>query len=168
MTILVYKGYQGSIEYEDGHIVIQLLHIDDFVSTSCNEAKMVEITFHSLVEEYLETCIKLGKEPDKPYKGSLNVRMPADLHRSLAKAATQEGISLNSWIVDACRAKLSTDSLASGAAILGEDRTSLLSIIAAAADSLPSSPSLRQPHSGGILAPFLQSPTAVQQQLRAG
>ena len=30
MTILSYKGYQGSIEYEDGQLVIQLLHIDDF------------------------------------------------------------------------------------------------------------------------------------------
>lgn len=65
MTILVHNGYQGSIEYEDGHIVIQLLHIDDFVSTSCDDAKAVEFAFHSLVDEYLETCNTLGKEPDK-------------------------------------------------------------------------------------------------------
>jgi predicted HicB family RNase H-like nuclease len=164
MTILLHKGYQGSIEYEDGHIVIELLHIDDFVSTSCDDAKLVEITFHSLVDEYLKTCSTLGREPNKPYKGSLNVRMPADLHRSLAKAATQEGISLNSWIVDACRAKLSTDALAEGAATLGEDCTAFFPSI----DTIPSTRTLRQPHSDNILPSLFPGRTAVQQQLGAG
>ena len=158
MTILIYKGYQGSVEYEDGHIVIQLLHIDDFVSSSCDDAKVVEMTFHSLVNEYLETCSSLGKEPDKPYKGSLNVRMPADLHRSLAKAATQAGASLNSWIVDACRAKLSTDILAPGAAILNEGRAMLPSITVIEGDF----------HRTNILPTLMENHAPVQQQLGQG
>jgi predicted HicB family RNase H-like nuclease len=130
MTILVYKGYQGSAEYEDGHIILQVLHIDDFVSTSCDDAKVVEATFHGLVDEYLETCRGLGKQPEKPYKGSLNVRMQPDLHRLLAKAATLARMSSNAWIVEACRAKLSAPTLALGATIPGDDQEVLPSLAA--------------------------------------
>lgn len=154
MTILTHKGYQGSIEYEDGHLVIQLLHIDDFVTTTCDDAKIAEGTFHLLVDEYLETCCRLAKEPDKPYKGSLNVRMPADLHRSLAKAATQARVSLNSWIVDACRAKLSTAVVAP----LNENQTMLPSITAIEGQS----------HRTNLLPALMEIRTLEQQQLGQG
>ena len=107
MTILSYKGYQGSIEYEDGQLVIQLLHIDDFVTTICNSAEDAEALFHELVDDYLATCAETGRAPDKPYKGSLNIRMSAELHRRAAMAATSVGRSLNAWIVSACETALS-------------------------------------------------------------
>jgi predicted HicB family RNase H-like nuclease len=108
MTILTYNGYQASIDYEDGHLVIQLLHIDDFISTTCDDAREVEETFHKLVDEYLETCRQLGREPKKPYKGSLNIRMPPELHRCIAMAASSARVSLNAWIVAACQEKLAS------------------------------------------------------------
>jgi predicted HicB family RNase H-like nuclease len=108
MTILTYKGYQASVDYEDGHLVIQLLHIDDFISTICHDAGEVEREFHKLVDEYLETCRQLGREPKKPYKGSLNIRMPPELHRLTAMAASSAKISLNAWIVTACQEKLAS------------------------------------------------------------
>jgi predicted HicB family RNase H-like nuclease len=108
MTILAYKGYQASVDYEDGHLVIQLLHIDDFISTICDDARGVENAFHALVDEYLESCRQLGREPKKPYKGSLNVRMPPELHRRTAMAASLANVSLNAWIVIACQEKLAS------------------------------------------------------------
>ena len=107
MTILSYKGYQGSIEYEDGQLIIQLLHIDDFVTTACNSAEHAEATFQELVDDYLATCAETGRAPDKPYKGSLNIRMSPELHRRAAMAAASAGISLNAWIVGACETALS-------------------------------------------------------------
>ena len=108
MTILTYNGYQASVDYEDGHLVIQLLHIDDFISDTCDDAREVEETFHKLVDEYLETCRQLGREPKKPYKGSLNIRMPPELHRRTAMAANSAKVSLNAWIVTACQEKLTS------------------------------------------------------------
>jgi predicted HicB family RNase H-like nuclease len=108
MTILTYKGYQASADYEDGQIVIQLLHIDDFISTICHDAREVEREFHKLVDEYLETCRQLGREPKKPYKGSLNIRMRPELHRRTAMAASLAKVSLNAWIVTACQEKLAS------------------------------------------------------------
>jgi predicted HicB family RNase H-like nuclease len=110
MTILNYKGYQGSIEYEDGQLVIQLLHIEDLITTTCESAEEVEAAFHELVDDYLATCQETGRAPNKPYRGSLNIRMPPELHRHMAMAAASEHISLNAWIVRACEANLSAAS----------------------------------------------------------
>jgi predicted HicB family RNase H-like nuclease len=107
MTIHSYKDYQGSIEYEDAQIVIQLLHIDDFITTTCDSAASAESAFRELVDDYLATCEETGRPPNKPYKGSLNIRMPAALHRRVAMAATAAGVSLNAWIVRVCEAALS-------------------------------------------------------------
>jgi predicted HicB family RNase H-like nuclease len=115
MTIHNYRGYQGSIEYEDGQLVIQLLHIDDFITTTCNSAAEAEAKFHELIDDYLVTCEETGRPPSKPYKGSLNVRMPAELHRRLAMAASAEGISLNAWIVRSCQAEISGPTRRGGA-----------------------------------------------------
>lgn len=106
MSVLTYKGYQGAVEYEDRSLIIQLLHIDDFISTSVKNSDEVETAFHDLVDDYLTSCAKAGRPPNKPYKGSLNIRMEPELHRQVAYAATAGGTSLNSWIVSALREKL--------------------------------------------------------------
>jgi predicted HicB family RNase H-like nuclease len=115
MTILDYKGYQGAIEYEDGQLVIQLLHIDDFITTTCEAAGEAEAAFHELVNDYLATCQETGRAPNKPYKGSLNIRMSPELHRRVAMAAASAHVSLNAWIVRACEANLSAPSQSSEA-----------------------------------------------------
>jgi predicted HicB family RNase H-like nuclease len=117
MTILSYKGYQGSIEYEDGQLIIQLLHIDDFITTTCDSAGQAETAFQELVDDYLVTCEETGRAPKKPYKGSLNIRMLPELHRHAAMAAASAGISLNAWIVRACEAAMSAPSRGVGAAV---------------------------------------------------
>lgn len=106
MTVLAYKGYQGSVTWEDGLLAIRVLHIDDLVIDHCRDAAKVENTFHALVDEYIETCSELDREPEKPFKGSFNVRISPDLHRLAAMAATSAGISLNAWITDAVHEKL--------------------------------------------------------------
>jgi len=118
MTMLAYKGYQGSIEYEDGQLVIQLLHINDFITVTCESAAQAEAAFHELVDDYLATCEETGRAPDKPYKGSLNIRLQPELHRRAAMAAAATGVSLNAWIVRACEAAMSPPSQNVGEAAL--------------------------------------------------
>jgi len=59
--------------------------------------------FHKAVDGYLEFCAANGRAPEKPYKGSFNVRIGADLHRKLAMTASTRGISLNRLVEDAIR-----------------------------------------------------------------
>lgn len=106
MNVLKYKGYQGSVSYEDGVLFVRLLHIDDFIEASCTDAEQVQPLFEELVEDYLETCRAVGKQPSKPFRGSFNVRVSPELHRAAALSAAEQNVSLNSWVTDAIRQSL--------------------------------------------------------------
>ncbi len=101
MTALHYKGFQGSVEFEDGRLVIRLLHIDDLVMTDTDSAAQAQTVFEELVDDYVRTCTELSKEPCKPFKGTFNVRVTPELHRQTAMAAADNGQSMNGWIADA-------------------------------------------------------------------
>jgi predicted HicB family RNase H-like nuclease len=53
--------------------------------------------FHEAVEDYLETCAKLGKEPQRAYSGQMMFRVDPEIHRKAALAAELAGKSLNRW-----------------------------------------------------------------------
>ncbi len=95
-----YKGYIGSIEYspEDKCFFGKLEMIDDLVTFEAVNAIELEENFQKAVDEYLETCKKLGREPQKVFKGVFNVRLNPKLHKKLYENAIKEGISLNSYI----------------------------------------------------------------------
>jgi hypothetical protein len=56
MTVLKYKDLQGSVSFEDGTLVLRILHIDDLIVAECDSASKVEQTFQELVDDYRETC----------------------------------------------------------------------------------------------------------------
>ena len=94
---LEYKGYYTIIEYS---AVDKVLHgklegINDLVMFDSESAETIESEFHAAVDEYLDYCRSIGEEPDKPYKGSFNVRVDPRIHRLLASEALQKGMSLN-------------------------------------------------------------------------
>jgi predicted HicB family RNase H-like nuclease len=98
MSALRYGDYQGAATYEDGRLVIQILHIEDTITTECDSASQAQAAFEELVKDYLETCKQVGKEPSKPFKGSFNVRISPALHKAVAMAAAEQGESLNSFV----------------------------------------------------------------------
>jgi predicted HicB family RNase H-like nuclease len=53
--------------------------------------------FEQAVDDYLETCSKLGREPNHPYSGQFRLRLTPALHARAALAAHIQGKSLNSW-----------------------------------------------------------------------
>ena len=106
MNTIDYKGYQGEVSYEDRRLRVQVLHVSDFLTAECESASEIERAFHELIDEYLAECAALGVKPDKPFKGSFNVRLPSKMHRRAAMAATRAGQSLNAWIGGAVKAKL--------------------------------------------------------------
>ena len=52
---------------------------------------------------FLEMCQEDGVEPSRQYSGKFNVRIPPELHASVAAAAAAEGKSLNRWVADTFR-----------------------------------------------------------------
>jgi predicted HicB family RNase H-like nuclease len=106
MTALHYKDFQGSVEFEDGKLVVQILHIDDSISTYVDGASQAQAAFEELVDDYVETCRAVGKEPCKPFKGSFNVRIEPELHRQIAMAAVESRQTMNAWVATALEARI--------------------------------------------------------------
>jgi predicted HicB family RNase H-like nuclease len=58
----------------------------------------LEASFFAAVDEYLNDCDRLGKDPDKPFSGRFNLRIPPELHRQAVIVAEKEGVSLNAFV----------------------------------------------------------------------
>ena len=61
------------------------------------------------MDDYLKFCKEVGKEPDKEYKGSFNVRINPDLHKKLAIIAMKNGDTLNTSVEKAIFEYVSCD-----------------------------------------------------------
>lgn len=48
----------------------------------------------------METCAKLGKEPNKHYSGKVMFRIGPEVHARAARVAELSGKSLNEWAGD--------------------------------------------------------------------
>lgn len=95
-----YNGYIGTIEYsqEDKCFFGKLDMINDLVTFEANNADDLEDNFKNAVDEYIETCKQLGREPQKAFKGVFNVRTGSELHLAAVRNALRMGVSLNSYI----------------------------------------------------------------------
>jgi len=60
--------------------------------------KDLKKAFKEAVEDYLDTCVQLGKTPEKTYKGTFNVRVPATLHKKASLFAAVNNITLNEFV----------------------------------------------------------------------
>jgi predicted HicB family RNase H-like nuclease len=98
--ILEYKSYYGSVQFssEDEVFYGKLLGIDDLVTFEGGSVRELKKAFHEAVDDYLETCAEVGKDPDKTYKGTFNVRISTDLHKAAAVYAAVNNISLNDFV----------------------------------------------------------------------
>ena len=103
-----YKGYVGSVEFseEDGLFYGKVMGIRALISYEGTTAHELVDDFHGAVEDYLALCEAEGKEPEKAYKGSFNVRISPELHKQAAIFATTHGTSLNSFVENALRTSL--------------------------------------------------------------
>lgn len=103
--ILEYKGYYTKVNYsaEDGVLYGKIEGIKDLVNFECESAVEVKREFQRAVDEYLDLCVSLGKEPEKVYKGTFNVRIGTDLHKQISALAFKNGESLNQTVEKAIR-----------------------------------------------------------------
>jgi len=105
---LQYKGYSGSLEFseEDGVFHGKVVGIKSLISFEGDSVSMITEDFHNAVDEYLDFCKESNIEPEKPFKGSFNVRIAPELHRQLSLYSTTNGRTLNSTVEEAIRSYL--------------------------------------------------------------
>lgn len=106
MNTLSHKNFHARVDFdpEDGLFVGRIAGISDVVGFHGESVGELKAAFHEAVDDYIETCRKVGKEPERAYSGKLMLRVPPDLHAQAARAAELSGKSLNQWGEDVLRA----------------------------------------------------------------
>lgn len=98
--IIEYKNYKGSVHFDAKEEIFygKIEFIKDLVTYEATEAKSLIAAFQSAVEDYISDCKILGKKPDIPFKGSVNIRLTPDLHQKASLYALQHDDTLNGII----------------------------------------------------------------------
>ena len=102
---LEYRGYTGCVFFSEEDAVFhgKVMGIKSLITFEGESVLNLLDDFHTAIDEYLDHCQSVGRTPEKPYKGSFNVRVGVDLHRQAALLAADKGISLNTLIEEALR-----------------------------------------------------------------
>ena len=100
---MTYKGYTAIVGFsaEDECLIGHIAGINDVIGFHADSVEELRKVFHETVDDYLATCAKIGREPNKPYSGKVTLRLPPELHARLAVQAEVSGSSLNNWLVSA-------------------------------------------------------------------
>lgn len=102
-SMLEYKGYHAVIEYdaEDDIFVGEVFGIVDSLNFHGHSIDELKATFSQCIDNYLDLCRKISKDPEKEFEGSFYVKMPPELHRRAALEAAREKMTLNQYVVRA-------------------------------------------------------------------
>ncbi len=100
MDTLVYKGYVGTVKFSATDEVFwgKIEHINDLITFESDDAHKLKKVFEEAVDDYLKYCTKKNVSPDKPFKGSFNIRLTPNIHKMVYLKAQEKGISLNKYI----------------------------------------------------------------------
>jgi predicted HicB family RNase H-like nuclease len=99
MNTMTFKGYTARVEIDDRDNILvgRLLGLRDIVGFHADDVAGLRIAFEEAVIDYIETCAKLGKTPEKPASGKLMLRVAPEVHSAALIAAQASGVSLNQW-----------------------------------------------------------------------
>lgn len=102
MNVMNYKGYAARIEYsdEDQLLIGHVAGIRDMIGFHAQSVPQLRSAFEEAVDDYLDTCARLGREPQKAYSGKLSLRLEPTLHASVAQKAELADKSINQWVSD--------------------------------------------------------------------
>jgi len=99
-NVLEHKGYTGTVEFSAADEIFfgKINGVRDVVTFEADSVVKLKKAFREAVDDYIDTCAQLGKDPDKEFKGSFNVRIKPRLHRLAVIKSTTMKISLNQFV----------------------------------------------------------------------
>ena len=103
MGAIKYKGYSGTVDYseEDNCLFGKVIGLNkNIITYEGQTVAELKADFEAGIDLYLESCKERGIKPQKSYSGSLNIRIPSEVHSQLAFKAQQTGRSINAIIND--------------------------------------------------------------------
>ena len=99
MNVLTYRGYAAKVEFDSEDMILtgRIAGLNDVIGFHADTPAGLVEAFHEAVDDYIETCAKAGRKPDKAFSGNVMFRLPPELHSRIARAAQLSGKSLNQW-----------------------------------------------------------------------
>lgn len=96
-SILFYKDYNAKIRYsaEDGFLVGHIMGVKDIVGFHGDSERAIEEAFHEAVDDYLDFCARIGKQPQKPRH---RVPVSARAFATAQAAAARKGVAVERWV----------------------------------------------------------------------
>lgn len=110
MNVMTFKGYCARIEYSeaDGCFIGHLAGIRDVVGFHGDTVPGLRFAFEEAVNDYLVTCEKISRAPQRPYSGKVMLRLDPSIHARAAMQAEAQGKSLNAWAQETFAKAVST------------------------------------------------------------
>jgi len=101
--MIEYRGYNGVFEFDPSIDAFhgRVIGLQDVVTFQGRSLDELRGAMEDSVEDYLELCAEVGKEPERPYRGEFLVRTTPELHRAAVVEAEAAGMSLNAWLEQA-------------------------------------------------------------------
>ena len=102
-NMLEYKKYYAAINFsaEDNLFIGRIVGINDVLTFHGSTVEEVTRAFRETIDDYLATCARLGRSPNKPYSGKVTLRISPELHAQADAVSKSSGESLNSVIAKA-------------------------------------------------------------------
>jgi predicted HicB family RNase H-like nuclease len=106
--MLKYKGYYGSIHFDENELILygKVEFIKALINYEGEGAGDLKKSFEEAVDDYLLMCKQENMQPEKPFKGTFNVRVGQNLHEKATIAAAELGIKLNEFVKQALEHEL--------------------------------------------------------------
>ena len=111
--MMQYKDYVASVYYSDEDQIFcgKVEYIRSLISFEGENVISLRANFEEAIDDYLAMCQEKDIEPEKPFKGSFNVRVGSQLHRQAALFAQQNGLNLNKLVTNALESYLKEELL---------------------------------------------------------
>ena len=94
-----HNGYIGQIDFDEEANLFhgQVINLRDVITFQGRSIDGLRQALADSVQDYLEFCAERGEAAEKPFSVKFVLRVPPELHRSMAIAAAREQKSLNAW-----------------------------------------------------------------------
>lgn len=110
-NLMKYKGYWAEIQYsdEDECFVGKIEGLkNSLILFEGETVKELKRDFKNAIDHYISSCKANNEIPEKQCKGSLNVRLGAELHNKAKIKSIEKNISINEFIKQAVEMYIKT------------------------------------------------------------
>ncbi len=102
MNIMTVESHEAKIEYDPEIDMFrgEILGLNGGADFYGKTPEELRLEFKKSLKVFLDFCKEKSIEPYKKYSGKFNLRIPPELHAEISSRASEEGKSLNQWVLE--------------------------------------------------------------------